>query len=301
MEEMSAVVGQVVDHDALATWIAGLPVDGAVPSWEHPTEPGYPYDEAAALWLSWAAWKGHSTGNVRVADTLRAALGEGGLGRSGQRYLFDSCLAVHALVRAEMPFELDAALATLERFHTVAHPLRRPEHWSERWTGHLHRGAALLLQAAHTTGSDRAADLARRLRARATEPTQGYVHALAYATEGELLFRALGEAPGPLDPTEVATRLADLQAADGTLPAWTDGREPTRLDSTAQAVPLWCVVDRDRHAPRIDAGLAALARWQHPSGGVAYDPRGHVNSWTSLFADQAFTWARDGADGRGWI
>ena len=300
MEEMSAVEGQVVDQEALAAWIAGLPVDGAVPSWVHPTEPGYPYDEAAALWLSWAAWRGVAVPDALV-DTLRGALVSGGLGRAGQRYVFDSCLAVHALARAGVPFELDAALATLERCTEVVHPVRRPDHWSERWTGHLARGAALLLQAARVTGSDRAARLARSLRARATEPTQGYVHALAYATEGELLFRALGEPAGALDPRDVAATFAALQHPDGTLPAWDDGREPTRLDATAQAVRIWCVVDRKRHADAIDAALGALGRWQHPSGGMAYDPRGHVNSWASMFADQAVGWARDGVDGRGWI
>ena len=292
---------RALDRDSLARWIAAAEHDGRVLAWWHPDEPGYPYDEAAALWLGWAAWRGHAEGRHRVAARLLAALDAGGLGRKGQRYLFDSCLAVHALVRAGADFDLDRALDVLEGFDDVVQPLHRPSRWSERWTGHLLRGAGLLLQAGHIAGSHRTVQLARTLRARAVEPTQGYVHALAYATEGELIFRALGEAPGPLDPRQVANTLVALQANDGTLPGWDDGREPIRLDATAQAVRIWCVVDRAAYAEPIEAALRALGRWQHPCGGVQYDTRGHVNSWTSLFADQAAAWARDGVDEHGWI
>jgi len=291
-----------VDRGALDHWLrSAVEHRGCVRSWVHPVEPGYDYPEAAVLWLSWAAWRGeaHTEQARRVAARLLEDLtSQGSLGRGGQRYLFDSCLGLHALVRADVDLPFDRIVEGLARFEAPVQP-RAGARWSERWTGHMDRAAALLLQAAHQRRSEPGVRLARRLRERASE-TSDYVHALAYAAEGELLFRALGE-PARRAPERFAAQLAELQRADGALPAWIDGREGPRLDATAQAVRLWALIDRDHYDAPIQAALGVLATWQHRTGGICYDPRGHVNTWTSIFADQALVWAEGGANGLAWI
>jgi len=314
-----------LDRDRIARWLcspAVLDERGRIASWHNPVHPGFAYSEAAAIWLSWAVWR-HELGAwapsevriSRVARALRLDLrARGAVGRDGRLYLFDTSLALFALARAaricgqEGPGELAEQVAGLERFLRADSPVLPQadgDRWSQRWGAHLARGAALLALAGRWMDLPLALSLARPVRARLPQVEQGgtvYVHALAYAAEGELIFRALGEPSGALRPALAAAHLAELQAPDGHLPAWSDGQGGARSDATAQAVRIWCAVDRQRYRSQADRALAFLARQQAEAGGIAYDSSSaDLNTWASMFADQAACWNAGEAPGLTWI
>ncbi len=306
----------------LGAWLAspGLHCpDGQLISWVNPHHPGYPYPEATALWLSWAAWRceqglpGPAPELVASsAAWLHAQLRDhGSIGRNGTRYAFDTGLAFQALVRAArqpglLALEPDALAplsAGLEAFLDADRPsLPAPngnERWSDRWTGHLVRAGALVLQAGLWLDDRATQHRARRIIARAERTPAAdatYLHALCYQAEGDLLLSALGEPGGAEGVDQVAIALAHHQRPDGLLPSWTEHPEPAHLDTTAQAVRLWAATDPRRWAGRIAMAQVALARHQHPSGALPYEPtRGDLNTWVCLFTDQAVRWARHGA------
>ena len=312
---------------AAARWLMALPDEaGRVPSWLNPDHPGFDYPEAAGLWLSWVTWRrrtGQPVPRTATVDAVAGRLAElldrdGAVGRSGARYLFDTAVAIDALVglAGERPGRW---LDGVERFVRVEAPVlptqtvdvdgagaRAPgllgERWSESWGPHLLKAAGLLARAGHRAGSLSAVSLAREVRRRAAVDRCGYVHALAYGAEGELMLRALGEPGGGLEPEMVAGRLARLQRPDGSLPAWTDGSGPSRSDATAQAVRIWGAVDRVGFAARSRAALGFLARCQGTCGGVEYEPgSADRNCWATLFADQAADETPDRWAGRGLI
>jgi hypothetical protein len=311
------------DPQRLGAWLAGPQLrcdDGQVLSWTNPSHPGYRYPEATALWLSWAAWR-HERGltgpglpAVRgSAQWLRAELQtHGSLGRGDRRYLFDTALAVHALVRAaRIPgwvdvadHELRALSAGLDHFladdtPVIPAPDEAPR-WSDRWSGHLLRAGALLLQAGFwlaDTPTIRRAErtLARSERFEDQQPC--YLHALAYQAEGELLLAALGQTALLGRVQSTAERLARLQRDDGLLPGWAGQPDTARCDSTAQALRLWAAVDPARFARPMARAGGALAALQHSSGGLPYQPgSADLTTWVGLFTDQALHWARWGAE-----
>ncbi len=309
---------------ALVSWLTGprvVTASGRVQSWHNAGHPGFPYVEAAALWLSWAAWRQELLLETppaqqveRVARTLRAELApSGAVGRDGSAYLFDTCLVLHALVRAERAAGQRATqrlrLDGVQRFLDLDQPVlpapAEQPRWSRRWGGHLVRAAALLYQAGEWLEHPQACELARRIRARAQlgAPSRPrYVHALAYRIEGELLFTALGEPPADTDPMAMADELAVLQRPDGLFPAWSDDRGGPRCDASAQAVRIWSALSPQRYAASIQRALAGLSRQQAPDGGMLYEPGGHdQNTWTTIFTDQALAWAVGGADLLAWV
>jgi hypothetical protein len=313
-----------LDGERLQRWLQGPRLrdsDGQILSWLNPSHPGYPYPEATALWLSWAAWRAERDRPV-PRDGVRAAArwlrdeltARGAIGREGQHYVFDTGLAFHALVRAARvpgltglePGSLAPLSAGLDRFLEADSPVlpgpRSRPRWSDRWEGHLLRAAALVALAARWLGDDASRGRALRLaeRARPLEPEEPcYVHALAYQAEGELLLAELGCCGHRAGAQRDAARLAALQRDDGMLPAWSDRPQSARCDATAQAVRLWSALDPHTYRQPIRAALASLARCQQPSGGLPYAPgRGDLNTWVGLFTDQALHWTQRGAEPR---
>ena len=309
------------DGDALARWLLSSEVGdeaGAVWSWRNEDHEGFAYPEAAALWLSWASWRREggapreeATG--RIAARLLADLeSRGGVGRGDRVYLFDTCVALDALARVRGDLDRDlprdriaAGFDGLTRFldadSPVLPPTDGPPRWSETWGPHLARAAALLLRAARALDHGAAAELAREIRARSGKrgirSDRRYLHAAVYAAEGELLARALGEPASGESPRGVAEQLARVQYPGGGLPPWSDGSGAPRSDVTAQAVRLWAAVDPARYIDRQRMALAFLARCQTPTGAVLYErDGGDRNTWSSIFASQAATWALGAPD-----
>ncbi len=313
-----------LDRERLFSFLCSSPVvpeDGAVPSWWNPRKPGYPYPEAAALWLSWAAWRktrGESAPGDhmlrRVVTWLAGKLASAGaIGKGGRLFLFDTCLAAHGLARisthlpeAQAParIALDGVARFLEADLPVLPAAISPARWSYRWHLHHERGAALLRQAGLLLDEPRANRMADSLRARIDERVirPEYLHATLYGVEGALLHRVFGLPQGPLNPAKEAERLAALQTPEGALPAFVGRDSGERCDTTAQAVRLWCVVDRARYDTAIANALMFLATRQHPEGGVDYGPRdGDRTVWVAIFTDQAAAWAHGGAEPEEWL
>lgn len=310
------------DRARAAAWLCSERVvapGGIVSSWWNPDHPGYAYPEAATLWLAWAAWRrDRGEGGPRpeqvaaVADWLcQRVESAAAIGKRGHLYLFDTCLAANGLARAAgLVSPLQAARVSqafrravdgVHRFLDCDRSLlpapARPDRWSQRWGRHLDRGAALLLRAGRLLEREAAVLAARRIRERVGEPPSEYTHALLYAVEGELLFRACGEPAGPVDPVAAADGLAALQRPDGSLPAWADGSGGPRSDAAAQAIRVWCLVDRERHAGAAGRAAARLAACQAPAGGVEYAPgSADRNTWVTLFTDQALAWLEGRAE-----
>ena len=317
------------DPAFMATWLASPDVvfeNGRVRSWYNPEHPGFPYPEAAGIWLSWVAWRRErgmptppSELVKRVHDRLALDLSDSGaVGKNGHLYLFDTCVAIHALARVANTYGEDLAIrppsgrtiSGLERFIAASSPvLPRPRsghRWSTEWGPHLLRSAAWLFLAGKLTHETGVEELARRLRTRVEEggaPSRStYVHALAYGVEGAMMFQALDGWEGVLVPMAEATRLVRIQSLDGTLPAWTDGSGGGRSDATAQTVRIWAALDPIRFAEPMNAALSWLADRQSPDHGIRYSDRSaDVNTWATAFADQTVDWVRNGWNPTAWI
>lgn len=302
------------------TWLTSPLVvgdDGAVASWVNPHHPGFAYPEAAGVWLAWAAWRRRrgdpspETAQLRrVAARLDSELSLGvGVGKGGQHYLFDTCIALHGLAlsaqagadvragSAGVKGALDAITAFLDRGVATWPEPAEASRWSMKLGPFHRRAAGLLDHAGRSIGAPQAIDLAARLASRLElTPAEGspdYVHAWCYALEGAALagdLRALAVA---------APRLAELQQGDGALPAWTHGGSPGRADATAQAIRLWCAADGAEPVATRRA-LHWLARQQMPGGGLRYEAgSGDATTWATCFGDQAVAWTREGTDD--WI
>ncbi len=263
--------------------------------------PGYPYPEAAGLWLRFAAWHGVSEALVApVRARLRADCGEGMAGRAGLSYAFDTAVALGGLaatgeVGAVEQRMFDALLVAIDQRRAVREDTPA-DRWSTRWTGHQLKSIAPLRRYASSTGDGRAREAADRLLRdlRGADPLDGgdfYTHAFCYAAEGLLAAQAWGLGDFARDLDAHAATLASLQREDGALPAFRSGG-PARADATAQAVRLWAAIDRARHAGAIARALDALAALDAGDGGLRYEPgSGDVNTWATVFAAQAEAWA----------
>lgn len=321
----SAIVGadgvpvRAPSREAMRAWLDSSCVvgaDGTVLSWVSASHPGFPYPEAAAIWLAWAAWRrdrfevGASPARIEaVAGRLWGELQSGPVGKEGRGHLFDTCLAVAALARwtadggagAGIPGSSHVAragLRALERFLDAGEPVLPmpidPDRWSGRWGPFLDRAAAFLDQASIDLEDPRFSAVADAVRARVLPANgeTGYVHARAYALEGWAMSGA------GLAFSRAVADLAAWQGDGGALPAWAGTSGPGRADATAQAVRLWSRFPFPGARRAIERGLAALARFQVLDGGLRYEEAGaDINTWATAFADQAVAWGLGVLDG----
>ncbi len=291
-------------------WLVSAPLGdgGAVLSWVNPAHPGYAYPEIAGLWLRFASRHPQPPAAVAaVRARLRADGARGMVGRAGLSYLFDTAAALGGLI-ATGPAEAVEA----QMFEAIASAIaerravREPtgiDRWSTRWTGHQLKVIAPLRRYAEATGDARAAALAGRLledfSVRGVEPFDrgdGYTHAFCYAVEGLLAAHAWGLGDFTRDLRTHAAALASWQRADGSLGAFRSVGA-ARADATAQAVRLWCAIDRGRYAGAVARALASLASLDAGEGGLRYEAGSDdVNTWATLFALQAEAWAEGASD-----
>ena len=307
----------------MIAWLRGPAVrrDGAVWSWVNAEHPGYPYPEIAGLWLTIMAHE-PDVSEAELARVLAWVLaqvdGEGRVGRHGIGYSFDSAIVVVGLCQAaRRGLSIDPVL--LERMGArllddltageVAFPTQPPR-WSTRASAHLGKLRWAFAELDAVLGPTDARAPARvdallgasetgiwapdgRVMIRADDP-RSYVHSSCYALEGLLQTGQRGR-----ERLEAGARwLAQIQAADGSLPNWVaaPGEVVVRpSDVIAQAVRIWAQVDRQRFAEPLTLALAQLRARQTASGGLSYlaptlEPA-DVNTWATLFAAQAVRWA----------
>jgi hypothetical protein len=287
--------------------------DGAILSWSNPQHPGYAYPEAAGLFLSTMCT---ATGVAaeceaavdRVARRLCKSIdADGGAGRGGTRYLFDSAIALAGLLRYRVARERVGVDDAIHRLHgficgriaagaaVVPETAAADGRWSTQFGAHLVKCLHSLHLYALTFGDRLHDDLVAALINRSGhQPSPVYVHPFCYEQEGHVVVAHYGLA-SLFEPIEgAADWLAALQQANGAIRAFAngiDGFGEARSDATAQAVRLWLLRDRTRYGEAIRRALAFLASCQMPSGGIRYAPdRDDECSWSTMFALQAVDW-----------
>lgn len=242
--------------DAMFDWLeeVALRHDGAIPSWENPGHPGYPYPEAAGLWLSAVADARPSSRAIAptVAWLQRQVDERGLVGRHGRAYIFDSAMVLSGLLAARAAGSavhegliermLAAVVAAVEVRWATEGALAGSRRWSDRWACHqLKLAWALRRGIEEGACSIPVRDAARRalgdleaLRglerggrfALAEDDDRSYVHASCYALEGVLALRGQpGLAAASRDDLTAqlhrgARWLEASQEADGALPCW---------------------------------------------------------------------------------
>jgi hypothetical protein len=311
---------------------------GMVYSWLDSKEPGYLYQESSGYLTSLLVYLHYLTGDedflreaLKTARSLAEKIsGTRGCGRDEKVYLFDTAVCLRGLgsVAAAADPAAEPVLKALEKAletlgHTACEMLRvgsavsggtngEPNvHWSRLFGPHLAKAAHLSIPWLRLEDRDdflRPAVekwLARLEREKAVDflPIHpSYHHALCYAAEGFLGMAAVrGEEP-PAIVEQIAQALADRQYEHGGIPRiWPDSTGEAVSDATAQAIRLWQCLDADRYSEQIDAGFEFLDRLSGPDGGLRYSTEiGHLNSWATMFAVQAYLWRDIHPDPR-WI
>jgi len=313
-ENPRRTIRSLPDVQAMRRWLLGRAVvgrDGAILSWSNPRHPGYPYPEAAGLFLSALRTTSRVEGNGaldRVARWLCKSIGaEGGVGRGGVTYLFDSAVVLAGLLRyrgAGGPVECDTAIHRLRDF--VCHQIASgaavlPSYaaadgrWSTQFGAHLLKSLHALYLYAKAFGNAPQDDLVPALINRSgQQPSPVYIHPFCYEQEGHLVAVHYG-LTSLFEPIDGALEwLAALQQPSGAILAFANGMDgfgEPRTDATAQAVRLWLLRDRSRYGEAIARGLSFLATCQTPKGGIRYTPeRDDVCSWSTMFTLQALEW-----------
>jgi hypothetical protein len=292
--------------------------DGSILSWSHPSNTGYPYPEAAGLFLSTECASDVDARSKAVADRvagwLCASIGtDGGVGRDTITYLFDSAVALAGLLRYRAAGGCvggDAVIHSLRDFicdqiaaGTAVRPLDAAAdgRWSTQFGAHLVKVLHSLHLYAGTFGNAVHDDLVAALVNRSGhQPSPVYVHPFCYEQEGHVVVAQHG-LTSLFEPVDGALAwLTELQQPDGGLLAFANGMEgfgEPRSDATAQAVRLWLLRDRTRYRDAIARALAFLAACQTPQGGIQYSPgRDDVCSWSTMFTLQAVDWHVNGAN-----
>ncbi|MCK6556213.1 hypothetical protein L6Q96_16785 [Candidatus Binatia bacterium] len=305
---------RVPDIEAMRRWLVcdAVRPDGAVVSWVNPAHPGYPYPEAAGLLLSTICGMSGGMTDIATADRIagwlcQAIRDNGGFGRNGTTYLFDSAVVLAGLVRYREAGGRIGGEAFVHRLGSFVHDSiasgaavapRSAEgdgRWSTQFGAHLVKCLHGLQLYACMFGGPLPAHLVTALIDRSGhQPSPLYVHPFCYEQEGHLVVQHYGLA-SLLEPIDGALEwLAALQQPDGGILAFANGMDgfgEARSDSTAQAVRLWLLRDGARFGAAIERALAFLAACQAPEGGIRYAPTSDdVCSWATMFTLQAVEW-----------
>ncbi len=309
------------DVERAASWLSSGVVaeDGSVLSWVDDETPGYPYPEAAGLWLAAAcASTPLFAARPEMIDRCAARLAaevdaHGAVGRADILYSFDSAVALRGLCAYATHFKnsaYDDQMQCLYAFvrdtlgkGTARVPSSDESRWSNSDRPHQMKTVVGLCAWATLSGDPEPRKVAGAVVTSHREQRAGggflsdgeesgvYMHASLYAAEGMHFWQQTnGKAA---EDTDLGAWLARQQRSDGGLPAWADNSDADcHADATAQAIRIWCLQSSAIWAPQIEAALGWLGSQQCASGAISYSDRcGHQNSWATLFAVQAAHWA----------
>lgn len=293
--------------------------NGAIRSWANPRRPGYPYAEAAGLFLSSLSRAPRGVAGVAAAADRTAAWlcasveADGAVGRGGIEYLFDSAVVLAGLLRYRAAGGRVGGDAPIHRLRTfivdcIARGTSvRPAsaaadgRWSTQFGAHQVKCLHSLYLYRCAFGEDVPANLISALIDRSgRQPSPTYVHPFCYEQEGHAVVAHYGLS-SVFEPLDGALDLlVALQQPDGSIRAFANGMDgfgEARSDASAQAVRLWQLSGHAQYAGPIGRALAFLADCQDASGGILYTPvRDDVCSWSTMFALQAADWSVDGPD-----
>jgi hypothetical protein len=318
---------------AARSWLQSpeiVTADGSVLSWANARHAGYPYPEIGGLLLNLLAQDPSSDPDTRNRIAVR--LGQdtsptGGVGRSGIRYVFDTAMALSGLIAQRRAVgSLPDPTLPCRLFEFIAQELRAKRaatsptagtgaHWSTSYGCHLLKTSLAIIAYREMYGDPRATAMIDQIvrdftplfedgRFRIHEDDDyTYLHSNCYALEGLLAIEA-GVARGWLGPTirRGALWLSKIQDECGGIRAGHNGYAAMgelRGDATAQAIRIWCLVDRSAFAREITAARAFLESLRVEGAGFRYSPNSEdVNAWVTIFASQAYTFAEEGGDAR---
>jgi hypothetical protein len=306
-------------------WLAGpciVAPSGVVMSWHNPVKPGFPYPEIGGYLLSLFAAETPDLMRVRqrtgqwLAGLLTSSKG---VGKDGILYLFDTAMVLRGLLAHRQtggevaPEILRHAYEFIRELVQARIPARDPagrpvteNTWSLSFGCHELKVIKSLIAYGKCTGNEEFLHLVGQLlddlcplfdhgRFRAAPglpDTQ--LHAHCYALEG-ILERIHHDSTGTAalqDMLGAGTDwLANVQHPDGHLPEWHNGRTGygrIRGDITAQAIRLWCSLDRHRYASHIQRAVEFLHSMQIPGQAVRFEAAGNdANTCATIFAAQA--------------
>jgi len=318
--------------------------DGAVYSWVNPTKPGYIYNEIIGYYIKLFSYLYKRNKNddflnraIVSADYLSKNLSKsGGVSRGNIDYVFDSAICVSGLIALSKVTDLNkeqvVALRKLLDFvygsllkKQVAFKKSRAvvdlDKWSLSYGSLLIKNCIALYEAYEFFGDERYKKLAEQIAEELVEGTfkdgyfainekRGFVytHSHCYATEGLLFMSAKGyDYEGTI--LKSADWLAKNQNEDGSMNNWyfREGVEIEKQgDATAQAIRIWCCVNKGKYIENIKKATIFLKSLQSKEGGLAYNKtdKGRIskdiNSWVSIFAVQALLWQIEEPN-KGWI
>jgi hypothetical protein len=285
--------------------------DGWTLSWAGSDKPPYAYPEISAYVLHLLArwpWPLSRRMTERALELQTCVQGQlmasGALSRGGIEYVFDTSVgiaALDALARAGWeiaPRALEKGCAFVREGLERGLACRREGAWfaGERWSLGFQPHLLKCLRAFSSSEAARAiagTKLSSLLRHQGADGAFALdngavvdVHVHAYALEGLLAAR---EAPAVRKMLASGVDwLARLQLPDGGIPRNVAGSHSGYCDTTAQAVRLFILLDRDRYARNIELGLAWLRQLGGPQGGVRYHPGVQdCPAWGAVFTCQA--------------
>lgn len=298
---------------ALMAWLTSDAMrdeSGWVLSWANSNSPGYPYPEASAYLLQLLArWPEPASGPMsqrarELQESVEKRLVErGALGRCDIDYVFDTAIGLAGLqARAAAGSAVSARALEAGRDFVVdglerGAACRRDGSWfvDPRWSLSFQPHLLKCLRAFH--GSEQRALLERMTTLLGAQKPGGAfalsntdvidTHVHAYAIEGLLALE-----PTPAIEASIrrgVEQLATVQLTDGGVPRHIPGDPIGCCDTTAQAVRLFILADRERYASNIARGLDFLESLAHPLGGLRYHAGTQdCPSWGAVFACQAW-------------
>lgn len=308
----------------LMAWLTSdrvIAPDGGVWSWSNPDHRGYRYPEIAGLLLNLLAQRDCDPDARRriVAGLAADTSPDGGVGRAGICYTFDTAMSLSGLLRERRSHDPELAARQFSflrrelRARRASTPAAPPTgHWSTSYGCHLLKTVLALTAYRAATGEDvddlvdqltsdlipLAVDGRYRIHA---DTAVTYLHAHCYAIEGLLALSVAAPTLSVHREIEAGAQwLTRAQDIRGGLRAWHDGVSSSgelRADATAQAVRIWSLVDRNAFAEPIADALGFLARLGTAAGGIRYHPdSADINSWSTIFAVQAIEWSERSGD-----
>ena len=318
---------------------------GNVYSWLNPRHPGFVYPEIMGLYLNLSSQLIRAPNTPKASKTVNALLENrshavakqlqklispvGGLGKQGQIYAFDNCMAIAGLLAykqhlggfiepkillAMTDFAVKLLRQKLVCTDDLGNTVEQKLHWSNTFGASTLKNAIALNKLAQETQDITYRQLALQIAedaidrcfrgsyftAFATTNTV-YCHAHCYALEGLLYLQTQGYRQFDRVLKAGVKQLKAWQNDDGSMYNWYNNAFGQRFkvaDATAQAIRLWLAIDRDFYAENIERGWQFLISLQSPQTGLYYQPDSQDrNSWASIFTVQAMDWYFNGADG----
>lgn len=324
-------------HQKILNWLLNSKIRGSqgeIYSWLNPNNPGYLYEEVAGYYIKLMCYlfdktKEHDYLNLaeKTANFLISRMApNGGFSRDRVIYTFDSAIILSGLINLAKSLKspkYDGNIQKIADF--VANSITQEiaawdgnknlinkDKWSLSYSCHLIKASIALFEAySHFNNSVYKYCLEKNAQ-KLIDSTfrdghfiinqsknEVYTHACCYALEGLLFLKSKGYPYGEII-NKTARWLATNQNIDGSMFNWYNHKNIARIkvgDATAQAVRIWCLINKGLYKDNILRGLKFLETLVSYEGGLFYSPESKdINSWVNIFTLQALDFSKGKAD-----